>query len=197
MGTGKAAAIPGYTAAGKTGTAQKAMPGGGYSREKYVASFIGFTPADHPRVVIAVVVDEPKGRTYGGEVAAPVFAAIGADTLRILREPAAPVGAARPSILTADLAGGAAAAALSARLHADDVVPMSNRPERAGEAEDRVPDVSGRSARDAVRLLAARGLAAHVSGTGFVVSQEPPAGAAAERGGSCALVLAPAAGDTP
>ena len=87
MGTGKAAAIPGYTAAGKTGTAQKAVPGGGYSHEKYVASFIGFTPADRPRVVIAVVVDEPKGKTYGGEVAAPVFSAIGADTLRILREP--------------------------------------------------------------------------------------------------------------
>lgn len=199
MGTGKAAAIPGYTTAGKTGTAQKAVPGGGYSREKYVASFIGFAPADCPRVVIAVVVDEPKGRTYGGEVAAPVFAAIGADTLRILREPSAPVGTTRPSVLTADLAEGAATAALSARLHADDLVPASNRLERGGDAEDRMPDVSGRSARDAVRLLTARGLAAHVSGTGFVVSQEPSAGALAERGGACALVLAPAhaAGDTP
>ena len=199
MGTGKAAAIPGYTAAGKTGTAQKAVPGGGYSREKYVASFIGFTPADRPRVVIAVVVDEPKGRTYGGEVAAPVFSAIGADTLRILREPSAPVGTTRPSVLMADLAEGAAASALSARLHADDVVPASKRPERESDAEDRVPDLSGRSAREAVRLLAARGLAAHVSGTGFVVSQEPPAGAPTERGGACALVLAPAraTGDTP
>jgi cell division protein FtsI (penicillin-binding protein 3) len=199
MGTGKAAAIPGYSAAGKTGTAQKAVPGGGYSREKYVASFIGFTPADRPRVVIAVVVDEPKGKTYGGEVAAPVFAAIGAETLRILREPPAAVGTARPSVLTADLAEGAATSALSARLHADDLVPASNRLERGSDAMDRVPDVSGRSARDAVRLLAARGLAAHVSGTGFVVSQEPPAGAPVERGGACALVLgqAPAAGDTP
>ena len=199
MGTGKAAAIPGYTAAGKTGTAQKAVPGGGYSREKYVASFIGFTPADRPRVVIAVVVDEPKGKTYGGEVAAPVFSAIGADTLRILREPSAPVGTTRPSVLTADLAEGAAASALSARLHADDLVPASNRLERGSDAEDRVPDVSGRSARDAVRLLAARGLSTHVSGSGFVVSQEPPAGAPVEPGGGCTLVLAPAraAADTP
>ena len=199
MGTGKAAAIPGYTAAGKTGTAQKAVPGGGYSREKYVASFIGFTPADRPRVVIAVVVDEPKGKTYGGEVAAPVFSAIGADTLRILREPSAPVGTTRPSVLTADLAEGAAASALSARLHADDLVPASNRLERGSDAEDRVPDVSGRSARDAVRLLAARGLSTHVSGSGFVVSQEPPAGAPVEPGGACTLVLAPAraAADTP
>lgn len=200
MGTGKPAAIPGYSAAGKTGTAQKAVPGGGYSREKYVASFIGFAPAERPRVVIAVVVDEPKGKTYGGEVAAPVFAAIGADTLRILREPSAPVGTTRPTILTADLAGGAAAAVLSARLHGDDLVPASNRPERGNGAADRVPDVAGRSARDAVRELAARGLAAHVSGTGFVVSQEPPAGAPLERGGACVLVLgqAPlAAGDAP
>jgi cell division protein FtsI (penicillin-binding protein 3) len=199
MGTGKEAAIPGYSAAGKTGTAQKAVPGGGYSHERYVASFIGFTPADRPRVVIAVVVDEPKGRTYGGEVAAPVFAAIGADTLRILREPPAPAGAARPSVLLADLAGGAATAALSSRLHADDLVPASNRGARAADALDRVPDVSGRSARDAVRLLASRGLAAHVSGTGFVVSQDPSPGAPVERGGACVLVLAAAqpAGDAP
>jgi hypothetical protein len=102
-------------------------------------------------------------------------------------------------VLTADLAEGAAAAVLSARLHADDLVPASTRSERGSDAGDRVPDVSGRSVRDAVRLLAARGLAAHVSGTGFVVSQEPPAGAPAERGGACALLLAPAraAGDTP
>ena len=188
-GTGKAAAIPGYTVAGKTGTAQKAVPGVGYSKDRFVASFIGFAPADRPRIVIAVVVDEPKGKTYGAEVAAPAFSAIGADVLRILREPPAPLGATRPSILTADLGAGAAAVALSARLNADDLVPAANRAERAGESEDRVPDVSGKSARDAVRLLASRGLSARLSGTGFVVSQEPPAGSPAERGGSCALLL--------
>src|SRR5271169_2116913 len=199
MGTGKAAAIPGYTAAGKTGTAQKAVPGAGYSKDRTVASFIGFAPADRPRVVIAVVVDEPKGKTYGAEVAAPAFSAIGADVLRILREPPAPLGATRPSILTADLGAGAAAVALSARLNADDLMPAANRAEKAGESEDRVPDVSGKSARDAVRLLASRGLSARLSGTGFVVSQEPPAGSPAERGGSCALLLAQqiAPGETP
>jgi cell division protein FtsI (penicillin-binding protein 3) len=199
MGTGKAAEIPGYTAAGKTGTAQKAVPGGGYSKDRYVASFIGFAPAERPRVVIAIVVDEPKGRTYGGEIAAPVFSALGAETLRILKEPSAPAGAARPSVLTADLAAGAGAAALGARLLGDDLVPAANRADRESGREDRVPDVFGRNARDAVRLLAARGLAARLSGTGFVVSQDPPAGAPAARGAACALVLAPAqpAGDTP
>jgi cell division protein FtsI (penicillin-binding protein 3) len=200
MGTGKAAAIPGYTAAGKTGTAQKAVQGGGYSKDRYVASFIGFTPAERPRVVVAVVVDEPRGKTYGSEVAAPVFAAISADALRILREPSAPADATRPSVLIADLgAGVVAASVLSARLHADDLVPAVNRVDRGGDGEDRVPDVSGKGARDAVRFLASRGLSAQLSGTGFVVSQDPPAGAPAERGAACALVLhaSRAAGDTP
>ncbi len=95
MGTGKAAAIPGYDAAGKTGTAQKAIPGAGYSKDKYVASFIGFVPADAPRVVIAVVVDEPRGKTYGGDVAAPVFSQIGAEVMRLLRV-ARPAARRRP-----------------------------------------------------------------------------------------------------
>ena len=199
MGTGKGAAIPGYSAAGKTGTAQKAVSGGGYSKDRFVASFIGFTPVDAPRVVIAVVVDEPKGKTYGGEIAAPVFAAIGADALSILREPPSPVVGGRPTIFTADLGAGAATAALSARLHADDLLPAANRPDRDVDREDRVPDVSGRNARDAVRLLASRGLAVRLQGSGFVVSQDPAAGTPAEHGGACALVLAPTrpAGDTP
>ncbi len=199
MGTGKAAAIPGYTAAGKTGTAQKAVPGAGYSKERYVASFIGFAPADRPRIVIAVVVDEPKGKIYGAEVAAPVFSAIGADALRILREPPSPADALRPSVLTADLGAGAAAAALGARLRAGDLVPAANRADLEGNGEDRVPAVSGMSARDAIRVLASRGLSARLTGTGFVVSQDPPAGSPAGRGGACALVLAPLhpAGETP
>jgi hypothetical protein len=150
--------------------------------------------------VVAVVVDEPRGKTYGSEVAAPVFAAISADALRILREPSAPADATRPSVLIADLgAGVVAASVLSARLHADDLVPAVNRVDRGGDGEDRVPDVSGKGARDAVRFLASRGLSAQLSGTGFVVSQDPPAGAPAERGAACALVLQPsrAAGDTP
>jgi stage V sporulation protein D (sporulation-specific penicillin-binding protein) len=78
-GTGKGKAeIAGYTVAGKTGTAQKVVKGQrGYSREKYVASFIGFVPARNPRAVIAVVVDEPKSSIYGAQVAAPVFQSIG------------------------------------------------------------------------------------------------------------------------
>ncbi len=72
-GTATGAAIKGYTLAGKTGTAQKADPLGGYSKTKYVASFVGFAPAAHPKLLVTVMVDEPKGQIYGGQVAAPAW----------------------------------------------------------------------------------------------------------------------------
>jgi len=71
-GTGTEAQIPGYEVAGKTGTAEKALPnGGGYSQTDYVASFIGMVPADHPRLVVLVAVDSPRSSIYGGVIAAP------------------------------------------------------------------------------------------------------------------------------
>ena len=75
-GTGTLAAVPGYNVAGKTGTAAKPDPHGGYSNSRYVASFVGFVPATKPRLVILVAVDEPKGAIWGGVVAAPAFAQI-------------------------------------------------------------------------------------------------------------------------
>ncbi len=75
-GTGTRAAIPGYTVAGKTGTAAKIDSNGRYSKSRYVASFVGLVPATKPRLVIMVMVDEPRGGFYGGEVAAPAFAEI-------------------------------------------------------------------------------------------------------------------------
>ena len=71
-GTASGAAIPGYDLAGKTGTAQVVVDGQ-YSKSKYIASFIGMVPASRPRLVVAVIVDEPQGSIYGGSVAAPAF----------------------------------------------------------------------------------------------------------------------------
>jgi cell division protein FtsI/penicillin-binding protein 2 len=71
-GTASGAAIDGYELAGKTGTAEKAI-NGEYSKDKYVASFVGFAPAKTPKLLAAVVVDEPKGEIYGGQVAAPAW----------------------------------------------------------------------------------------------------------------------------
>lgn len=82
QGTAPKAQIAGFRVAGKTGTAHKPERGG-YAKNKYVASFVGFAPAEQSRFVIAVMVDEPSaGKHYGGEVAAPIFAQIANDTLR-------------------------------------------------------------------------------------------------------------------
>jgi len=107
-GTAPDAGVPGYRVAGKTGTAQKASEDRrGYARGKYVASFVGMVPADSPRIVILVVVDEPKGHYYGGSVAGPVFRDIARPVLAYLGVPpetartvrlasAAPAGAETP-----------------------------------------------------------------------------------------------------
>jgi len=86
-GTAPGAQVAGYTVAGKTGTAHK-LEGKGYAANRYVASFVGMAPASHPRVVIAVMIDEPTaGQYYGGAVAAPVFSQVAAGTLRFLAVP--------------------------------------------------------------------------------------------------------------
>jgi cell division protein FtsI (penicillin-binding protein 3) len=84
--TGTQAAIPGYSVAGKTGTAQKPTSKG-YSDTKYVASFVGMVPVSKPRLLILVVVDEPQGDIYGGDVAAPAFAQIAKFDLQWLAVP--------------------------------------------------------------------------------------------------------------
>jgi cell division protein FtsI/penicillin-binding protein 2 len=86
LGTGVEAQIPGYEAAGKTGTARKVIDGG-YSNKHHIASFVGFVPADDPVISIIVVIDEPQGQFYGGDVAAPVFRDIASLTLCYLRIP--------------------------------------------------------------------------------------------------------------
>ena len=86
-GTGTAAAIPGYTVAGKTGTAAKIDPNGRYSTSRYVASFVGLVPASKPELVVMVMVDEPRGGFYGGDVAAPAFREIARFNLQYLEIP--------------------------------------------------------------------------------------------------------------
>ena len=87
-GTASGAKIDGYELAGKTGTAQKPDPvTGGYSPDKYVASFVGFAPARHPKLLVTVMVDEPRGEIYGGLIAAPAFKEITSFALNYLRIP--------------------------------------------------------------------------------------------------------------
>ncbi len=86
-GTGKPAAINGYSIAGKTGTSQKYIPGEGYSHTKFISSFVGYAPAHDPQVLVLVMVDEPNGAYYGAQVAAPAFKNIMEKTLRYLEIP--------------------------------------------------------------------------------------------------------------
>ncbi len=86
-GTGAAAQVPDYRVAGKTGTVHKLTPSG-YSADEYVAWFAGFAPMDHPRLVMVVMIDRPRGdRYYGGQVAAPVFSQVMSGALRLLDVP--------------------------------------------------------------------------------------------------------------
>ena len=95
-GTGTEAAIPGYTVAGKTGTAAKIDPDGRYSTSRYVASFVGLVPASKPRLVIMVMVDEPRASIWGGTVAAPAFKDIASFNLQHLEIPPDALPAKQP-----------------------------------------------------------------------------------------------------
>ena len=86
-GTATGAAIDGYELGGKTGTAEKPDENGGYSKTKFVASFVGFAPAKDPKLLVAVMVDEPQGEIYGGLVAGPAFREITSFALNYLKIP--------------------------------------------------------------------------------------------------------------
>ncbi len=96
-GTGTGAAVPGYRIAGKTGTSWK-FAAGGYSKDKYISVFAGLAPASNPRLATVVVIDEPSGELYyGGDVAAPVFADIMSESLRLLAVPPDALPAREPN----------------------------------------------------------------------------------------------------
>lgn len=192
-GTGTEAAIDGYLVAGKTGTAQKAdYERGGYAEGKYIASFVGFVPAHAPRLVIAVVIDEPIVDHYGGTVAGPVFRRIGEAALRHLGVPADTGGEAllelerreRERRRRVRQEGGRPVAEASPTPPAG--VPAERAP---GEHEVAVPDVRGRGVRAAMVALRGVGLGVQVEGTGLVVSQAPSAGVVVPRGAPVRILL--------
>jgi len=177
-GTGHNAAIPGYEVAGKTGTAQKLDPTTRrYSRNPGVLSFVGFAPADEPRLVMLVMLDEPRTEKWGSEAAAPIFAAIGAEVLRYLDVP--PRDVAPLQIVT----GPADGAAGRLRLASTSAEPFADR-------ERVVPDLRGRTLRQALAMLAPLGVAVRLEGGGRVVAQTPAPGAPVELETSVRLTLA-------
>ncbi len=160
------AKIEGYPAAGKTGTAHKAVPTGGYSRTDYNASFVGYIPAADPVYTILVVIDTPRTSIYGGTVAAPVFRRIAEGAMAY--SGLAPTGGDRPMMTVQS------GSSVEPRSHARSAQVMPVSVAVGGPAL--MPDVRGLSGREAVRVLAAAGVDAQVSGAGFVRTQLPEAG---------------------
>ena len=184
QGTGHNAAIPGYEVAGKTGTAQKLDPATHrYSRAPGVLSFVGFAPADDPRFVMLVMLDEPRNERWGSEAAAPIFAAIGAEVLRSLQVPPRDT----PPVQIVTGVGTDPAAGMRVRLASAAAEP------RAPGASSLMPDVRGRALRQALIALAPLGLGVEIAGRGIVVQQTPPAGAPVASGTLARLALAPPA----
>jgi cell division protein FtsI (penicillin-binding protein 3) len=169
-GTATKASLPGYDVAGKTGTAQKVI-GGQYSHTKFISSFVGILPADHPQLVILVSVDEPQGVTYGGLVAAPVFKKIAWEAIRELGiSPVKTPGEERqPLVRQAGL------------LQMPDL--------GFGSRKEIFPDFRKQSMRKVMAVLDDRGLDCEIAGSGVAVAQEPLPGVTITDGQRCRIVF--------
>jgi cell division protein FtsI (penicillin-binding protein 3) len=199
-GTGKLAGLEGYSAAGKTGTAQKVDPATGrYSPSQLIASFVGFAPVNNPAVTILVTLDSPVGPHHGGDVAAPVFKRIAEPVLAYLNTPhdvEVTPGLRRASlkrnadISSADLSDfdplqvqDATGETPAARAPA---LPKSPAPTVAlAEGEGiAVPQLAGQTVRGVTEECLRLGLNPVLVGTGLAVEQSPEAGAVVRRGSS-------------
>lgn len=177
-GTGKNAHIVDVAVAGKTGTAQKFdFARGVYSSEKVRTSFIGFFPAGDPQVVILVILDEPQHDKWGGMAAAPVFRDISEQILNrfitgIRQTPAAPpVEAGRLRMVSADKS-------LAQQISYEEI-----------DDESLMPDFSGMTIRDALKLAKVRSIDPIISGSGWAVSQYPAPGTAIGKKRVCKIIF--------
>ncbi len=168
-GTAEPASIAGFRVAGKTGTPQKVdFETGRYSWRKYMAAFVGFVPIENPKLVILVVIDEPKGIHYGGLVAGPVFREVGQWSLNYLR--------VNPLIRTKrqieDHPSGE-----SERKTRLSIVSGENI--QVGQGD--LPDFKGLSMREVLKKGHALGLRISLNGTGLAFKQDPDPGSTLDR----------------
>ena len=183
-GTGTVAKIPGYTIAGKTGTANK-LANGRYSSDTY-ASFVGFIPSNDPQLTILVVLDSPRGPNghFGGPVSAPIFRNIAEEAMRHLRVPPS-INPETPVLVVSNE---------KTEGHNTSVPEAQNAPPvDVVDEPGTVPDVRGLSARAAMRKLMQFGLNARIDGDGFVTGQDPQPGTPVNEGTVCRLTLTRAA----
>ena len=196
-GTAKKAQLDGYSAAGKTGTAQKIDPKTrAYSATKFVGSFVGFAPVSNPQIVIIVVIDEPAGAYHGGDVAAPVFREVAEQILPILGVvPDIETKSAPDLVAQVDEDPDRAAKLREEQARAEEerkatLPTVDSNGGRGGEVVYAVstrnamvmPDLRGRSVRDVARTCAQLGLQVEARGEGRVYKQNPAAGSEVSTG---------------
>ena len=199
VGTGKLAAIEGYTAGGKTGTAQKIDPRTrAYSKTDYVATFVGFAPLNHPAIVVAVIMDSPRGAHTGGAASGPVFARVAGEVLRYLQVPqevpidpvlrrrrANPDAALLAAVddfapdnglPVSDLTPDPGPALPTPRLLLAPPQPQVLLASAGASAGTAVPDFAGKPLRQVLQEAAALGLQVDPHGSGLARRQWPAAG---------------------
>ena len=159
-GGGIKAAVKGYRFAGKTGTAEKLKEGGGYEDNHYISSFTGFGPVEDPQVVALIVIDDPVGTYYGAEIVAPIFSEIMLQVMRYLNVHPEIASQVAPPVTTkkAELAP-----------------PVSPVVKDVPQGKVVVPNVKGKTIREAAEILTKAGLAFVPVGTGLAVSQQSQA----------------------
>jgi cell division protein FtsI (penicillin-binding protein 3) len=194
-GTGKKAGLPGYQVAGKTGTSQMVDPNTGrYSREKYVASFIGFAVGIEPRVVIFTSLIEPKGGYYAATTAAPLFRdVLGSVANRV----GLPIQSLPPSKLAAHSQKGLMTVADTEEIHytqAAQVIAEDIKLQRSVEGNGTargwvMPSLKGLSSREVFRILKGHKFHLAVHGAGIVFHQFPEAGKGVAEGDTIRLIL--------
>lgn len=198
-GTGRQAALEGYRAAGKTGTAQKII-NGQYSHTKFIASFIGYAPLPKPRLTILVQIDEPVGKHYGGEVCGPIFRNIAQQALMQLHVPpdrSLPLPKLEPTIAetrsqahvprfeTAPVETVSSLSADEFRESNPEVISMPIEGELVI-----LPDFSGLAKRSVLDRCLDLGIHLQSSGSGVAVFQSPPPGTKIPTGAKCRVIFA-------
>ncbi len=170
-GGGKSAAITGYRIAGKTGTAEKLAEKGGYEKDKYIASFVGFVPADKPKYAMLVMIDNPQGAFYGSQVCAPIFR----DTLQqiLVAKGIQPISEeGLPSFEQLEQAEEKVA-------RANQIVPQLTL---LPDGKIKLPDFKGVDMRRAAGIIRQGRLRMKPHGSGFAYKQEPKAGSVVAEG---------------
>jgi len=177
-GTGSKAKVSGMNIAGKTGTSQKIKPEGGYSKKDYVASFVGFFPAENPKLLCAVIIDNPRGKSYyGGTVSAPVVKNI---FKRVVNCSEDLFFEETPTVDVVNVE--------ESQNKKPHQIFINNQISRS-DKPFRMPNLKGLSSYNAIQRCKVHGLEPILEGSGKVVSQEPRKGKTIKAGDICKIKL--------